>query len=285
VAIGRIGSDVPVGSGVLIGRNLVLTCRHNIPANAARSFKTSERDVWFNYEERVWPPQLKTVKYDCREVYRSPKLDFSLLEIQPKDPSDMVEQQPISISTTRVPRWTPIFLVGYPQGIRRTVHDGSWVLFPSELLSKQERGEIQAEIASDFVDWTDAGGVEVKTEMGLMKAAEFMEDHYGAVRSDDEASYQYESEGQPSMGAECDTFRGDSGAPAILRETGGLIGILYKGLDDIPGQTAATSERKPSIYGVAGPKYHEMILPIGPIVAELQQKFPQFGDYDVRIEK
>lgn len=285
VAIGRIGSDVPLGSGVLIAPNLVLTCRHNINQNAAASFETSEYDIWFDYEERVRLAALNVVKYDCREVYRSRTLDFSLLEIRPQHGPDLVTRQPVAISVTRVQRWTPIFLVGYPQGIRRIVHDGAWVLFPYQLLSNQERGEIQTEIASEFVDWTAAGEVEAKTEIGVMKAGEFMDDHYGAFQNGDAVSYGNRIEGQPAIGAECDTFRGDSGAPAILRETGKLIGILYKGADDIPGQTAATSVRKPSIFGTAGAKTHEFILPITAVIEDLNKEFPNWRDYGVTVER
>lgn len=284
VAIVRIGTDNPLGSGVLIGNRLVLTCRHNIRENTAKSYETSEYLVWFNFEERRWPPEIKTVAYDCREIYRSKKLDFSLLEIKPLQQPMDPEPAPIPISTARVERWTPIFLVGYPQGTRRTVHDGAWVLFPHKLMSNQERGELEAEIAEDFVDWTAAGEVTDKTEWALLQAQEFTEDCYGARKNGSEVEYSYMKGDQPSIGAECDTFKGDSGAPAILRDSGGLIGILYKGLDDIPGQSAALSGRKPTISGKASAKYHELLLPISVIVQELDSSYPAWKDYGIQFE-
>jgi len=283
VGIVRIGTDNPLGSGVLIAKNLVLTCRHNIRENTARSYPTSEYVVWFNFEERRWPPEIKTVVYDCFEVYRSKTLDFSLLEIKPQHDPVSPEPSPIPISMARVERWTPIFLVGHPQGIRRIVHDGAWVLFPYKLMSNQERGELESEIAEDFVDWSAAGEVTEKTEWGLLQAQEFTEDCYGPRKNDSAVEYHYMKGDQPSMGAECDTFKGDSGAPAILRDTGNLAGILYKGLDDIPGQTAAASARKPTVSTKPGVKDHEVILPISVIVEDMRRSFPRYEQYGVQF--
>jgi hypothetical protein len=272
VAIVRKGKDVPDGSGVVIAENLVLTCKHNIAENCAESFESSDYAVWFDFEEKRWPPPVTTVVFDCKEKYRSDKLDFVILEIRPRNRGQNFDPTPIPVSKTRVMRWTPIFLVGHPQGLRRTVHDGAWVLFPYELRSNQEWGDLESDIAGDFVDWRADGKVEAKQEAGFVQADEFMVDSYGDFNPNGKTVYRYMPQGpngQPSIGAECDTFSGDSGAPAILRETGELVGILYKGLSDIPGQSAATSERRPKIFGSASAKSHELILPISVIVDEL----------------
>lgn len=284
VAIVRVGTDGPLGSGVVVGKNLVLTCAHNIKLHRADSFATSEYDVWFDYEERLFSSALTPVKYQSQEVYRSKELDFVLLEIQPLQGPDLSERKPIPLSTIRVERWTPIFLVGHPQGIRRMVHDGAWVLFPYEL-TNEERGQVQSELATQLVDWTEQGEVNAKKEKGFMKAKDFMERNYGLFQNGGSVSYRYMNEGKPSIGAECDTFSGDSGAPALLRETGKLIGMLYKGMPDIPGQTAATNRRNPEIFGTAGPDGHELLLPAETIIADIKQGFPTWKDRGIKIEK
>ena len=302
VAIARKGQDVPLGSGGIIGPNIVLTARHNIGRNTAQSFEASDYTILFDFEERRLLEPLKPIEYDCKEIYRSATLDFVLLEIRRRasnsalgpssnpssssapnangspvpTPTPPTAPSPIPISTARVTRWTPIFLIGYPQGLRRTVHDGAWILFPDRLVSNEERGELQSEIAAESVDWTEGGEIEVKTEKGLMKAVDFMDDYYGPTLLRADATYTYVREGQPTIGAECDTFRGDSGAPAILRENGRLIGMLYRGLWEAPGETAATSERKVRVSSRPGAGHHELILPASAIVADLRDNFPEW---------
>ena len=291
VAIVKKDRSKPLGSGVLIGKDIVLTCKHNIDERSADSFETSDYVVWFDFEERrwppptpspvksdCWPPPTPTVKYACREIYRSKELDFVLLEIRPNTAPDNDQPAPLKLSKTRVDRWTPIVLVGYPDGNQRQVHDDAWVLYPHELRSDQERGKLESQIAKESVDWTEEGMVEDKKAKGLMAARDFLDDNYEKDQTD--GIYRYTRYHQPTIGAVCDTFEGDSGAPAVLRETGKLIGILYRGLPDIPGQTASTDERKPSISGSPGTRYHELILPITAILAELQKHEPELKERD-----
>jgi hypothetical protein len=167
----------------------------------------------------------------------------------------------------------PLFLVGYPQGARRTVHDSSWVLFPNSL-TNEDWGRLELTLVNEFV--VDQMGSDVtyskKKQFAAKKAADEMKNRYGPFREGNDVQYRHTAGGDVEyMGVECDTFPGDSGAPAITRERGTLVGILFKGIDT--GSHLASAIGSPANPLRPGAKYHERILPIGLIVKELNDRF------------
>ena len=81
----KTGGSWPIGSGVIIGDDVVLTCKHNIAKNGAKTFQNSEYSVWVYYEERRFGGQLSNTICECEEAYRSDTLDFVLLRIRRAD--------------------------------------------------------------------------------------------------------------------------------------------------------------------------------------------------------
>jgi V8-like Glu-specific endopeptidase len=271
----KAGGAVPLGSGVLIGPDTVLTCAHNITEHAADSFDSSEIVVWLDYEERHFGTQLSNVVCDCQEVYRSKTQDFVILKIRRADNKQPTGRTPIALNGTRIIRWTPIFLVGYPQGWRRTIHDSSWVLFPHRIVSNTEWGDIESAVTAEYLEEQTEQDPNVRSQRAAEKARDFMVSRYGQPEPNaTNKQYVLRYEGAEYIGAECDTFEGDSGAPAMLREDGSIIGILFKGMSDFGA--AMTSARNPRVTSRPGARFHERILPISNVIADLNANIPQW---------
>lgn len=230
-------SSKPVGSGVLIGSNLILTADHVIEkAESAED----EFDVVFDYEEMREPGtgvlkrvdtvsrhRIVKVLYSCGQQGRriddfTTPADFALLEINPLNtlgkpiPSDVI---PVSLDASTLSHETPIFLIGHPQQSPRMVHDNSWVKFPYRL-SPRAFSDLLCKVNSEFIG--AGGGSAAEQADAFLKAYRKQELPNGKSR------YRYVAfrDGLKidAIGIESDTFKGDSGAPAMLRETGDLIG-------------------------------------------------------------
>jgi len=69
---------------------------------------------------------------------------------------------------------------------------------------------------------------------------------------------------QPTIGADCDTYRGNSGSPAYNRRINSVIGVLFDGQEDL-GQPWRPGWRA-----------HEAILPISKIVSQIESVMPEW---------
>jgi hypothetical protein len=291
-AIVKRNTASPAGSGVLVGDNLVLTAKHIIEDNAAKTFDASEYTVWFDFEETLFSKSPDRVEFDTEEVYRSKTLDFMLLRLRSQPatngfpsatstatpsatpPATARTRLAVPLCSCRVGRWSPIILFGYPQGSKHVVHDSGWVLFPHRLLSNSERGVIESEITDDFFDPAGPGSFDDRMTAARDNARRFLILYYGPFEKENADGYSFIKDDMPCVGVEADLFEGDSGAPAILRENGKLIGILTQGPKDIPGQSAVSAGRKVPIAARAGAKFHERLLPATAIIDDLKNNRP-----------
>jgi V8-like Glu-specific endopeptidase len=260
----------PIGSGVLIGPDTVLTAKHVIQ----NGVDATDFDVLFNYEQ-IFKPENRTLTDEPTTSRRhikstyflgkapdkdSSPLDFVLLKIDAAQPD---EKRPfVPISMDRVTPDTSIFLVGHPRRAQRLVHDNSWVKFPYEVSDP----ELQQLLVGVNAELAAAGSEDAAAE-----ADRFMSFYKPTTGKSGKKAYHYVNQrggkAMRYMGAECDTFHGDSGAPAMLRESGELIGILVAGepdQEDMPNEGRVKSNPY-----VAGWLHHEKLLPITEVVDQL----------------
>jgi V8-like Glu-specific endopeptidase len=257
------------GSGVLIGPNTVLTAGHVVED----AVNPNEFDVLFDYEQTFDPEnkQLNEKSVIRRRVTSayflgkapdpdSSPLDYVLLEIESAKKGQ--DRPPIPISIDRVTLETPIFLVGHPRGAERLIHDNSWVKFPYQV-SQAEFTDLLALVNGEL----KAAGAEDAAQ----EADNFIQFYKQQI---DHKSYFYvdrrDGKAEHSMGAECDTFRGDSGAPAMLRETGEVVGILVAGEAD--QEMRPNEGRVKSNAYTASWIHHETLLPIVKVVEQLDKE-------------
>jgi len=146
------------------------------------------------------------------------------------------------------------------------VHDNSFVYFPFRV-TPDEYIDIKLRVSAEF-DSIEAEDQSYRE--GKLK--EFV-DSYQLRESDGDPYYEYISvrfDHQPTIGADSDTYRGNSGSPVYNRRSHAVIGLLFDGQEDLSEPWAA------------GWRAHEAVLPITKIVERLDTAAPDWRN-DPRV--
>lgn len=262
-ALKRLGEPKPRCSGVLIGDHLGLTNNHCIGSELPDEFV-----VVFDYEDTLAGSHLEEHAFPVTDFLIEDEddragLDFVLLELGEVDgKSPGASYKPQCLSTELVKRDDPLYVVGYPLGDPRTVHDNAFVYFPWRV-TEAEYAELELLVRSEFASLQDEQQSWIDG-----KLREFS-DSYKRHEGDAGAWYEYISTrfgDQPTIGADSDTYRGNSGSPVFHRRTHHVIGLLFDGQDDL------------STPWEPGWRAHEAVLPIAPVIARLDAVFGQWRD-------
>lgn len=259
------GQDKPRCSAVLIGEKLALTNNHCILEEAP-----DEMEAVFDYEDDLSGQHMAAKSFPLTDIRLTAEeergnLDFALLELGPNaDGALPGKVYPVQcLSMRQVKRDDPLYVVGFPLGEPRTVHDNAFVYFPFRV-SADEYAEIRMLVSAEFdsIEAEDASYREGKLK-------EFVESY----KLQDDGSYEYISErfgNQPTIGADSDTYHGNSGSPVYHRRTHAVVGLLFDGQEDLTEPWAA------------GWRAHEAVLPITQVVQRLDSAAPGWRD-DPRV--
>lgn len=281
VAVALRGRSTPVATGVLVGKDLVLTAAHVFGDDEAQDF-----DVWFDFENTsngALPPKafpIKKLVFEGQPVagLTDMSLDFALVEIGPhvapgQQPRTCAQMNyvPLPLTSVQSFRDDKVYVIGHPKGFYRTIHDNAKILFPY-LLSERRKTALDADVESKIPDYV----AQVETDVSKRREKELLEldDYRGSFKKVPEG-YKYVNRGLgPAIGVDTDTFPGDSGAPALLRRgagtADGVIGVFIGGLSES--------------VNVASWQYHEVILPIREVITQLNEQLPNWGTtYEVVI--
>jgi len=252
--------DKPRCSAVLIGERLALTNNHCILEEAPDEF-----EAVFDYEDDLAGNRMPRKAFPVADIRFTDedargKLDFALLELGANaDGALPGAQYPVQcLSQAPVRRDEPLYVVGYPLGEPRTVHDNTFVYFPFRL-SGDEYVELKLLVRAEF-DSLEAE--ELSYREGKLK--EFT-DSYRLREDGDEPYYEYISVRfgeQPTIGVDSDTYRGNSGSPVYHRRSHAVVGLLFDGQEDLSQPWAP------------GWRSHEAVLPIAEIVERLDAAEP-----------
>jgi hypothetical protein len=251
----RRGESQPICSGVLVGENLALTNFHCINTLLPEDLK-----VQFNYELDLDGSSLPSRSFPVTAFLASNSeatgSDFALLELGPDGPANEQAGQvfpPQCLSTVRVQRDDPLYLVGHPDRAPRTVHDNAFVYFPFRIT----KGEMQ--VLKWLVEDEFAGVEDAQAQIDSFLAS------YRAVNAGGVEMFEHHSQrfnGRPTIGADADTYHGNSGSPAYSRKTHDIVGILFAGEEDV---TEAW---------IPGWRSHEAIVPITEVMRHLDGALP-----------
>jgi V8-like Glu-specific endopeptidase len=260
LALLETGHDVHC-SGVLIARDFVLTNYHCVETSIAQDLR-----VRFDYEELIDGSTLPThtlpvVRQLSMTSAQRHNFDFAVLEtgVDAPDGNHAGDLYPVQcISLSRVKRDDPLYLIGYPLGNPRTVHDNTYVYFPFRV-TEFELTELEMAVRSEFLGSDDE-----------MERIEEFRNSYQERDAGGQPVYENFSlrwRRQPTIGIDSDTFHGNSGSPAYSRKTHRVIGILFDGEDDMddPWQV--------------GWRAHEAVLPIEVVVDTLDSVHPEWRDW------
>lgn len=259
------GQDKPRCSAVLIGEKLALTNNHCILEEIPEEF-----EAVFDYEDDLQGNHLPSQVFPVAAIPVSTEeerdnLDFVLLELGANADGALPGQRyPVQcLSAQPVRRDDPLYIVGFPLGEPRTVHDNTFVYFPFratqdeyallEMLVRQEFESLEAEQQS----WIDG------------KLKEFTDSYQLRTPDDGDPYYEYISVrfgNQPTIGADSDTYHGNSGSPVYNRRTHDVIGLLFDGQEDLSESWAP------------GWRAHEAILPIRKVIERLDIAAPQWRE-------
>lgn len=264
VAVARRDTGRAFCSGVLISPSAILTAQHCLDQ---LDLPLSALDIWINYESGLDDQPLKKHVYHVmkqiaygRRDYDpdGPDLDFALLEIGPESDGTRAGDHwhPDCLSTSRVLADDPLYVVGHPQGRPRTVADNAFVLFPFEVGPRQY-AELEVGIEAEFKDDPQKSA----------RLKEFSDSYRSFTLPDGSKVYRNYSvlwEKQPTIGADSDTFHGNSGSPVFNRRNNLIVGILHDGQPDL-----STPYR-------AGWHAHEAIVPITRIIEQLDKGLPSW---------
>ncbi len=263
VALVRTITSEPFCSGLVIGKSTVLTASHCLtnPQTVPKDI-----EVWLNYENTLDRHELPRRVFQVTGVLArgekgfepdGPPLDFVLLTVAPSGGNELGDFVALDcLSMKPVDLEDPIYVVGHPLGYPRTIADNAFVLFPFEV-SASTLAELELSVEGEF-----------KNDPQKDQRLKDLRNSYRSVhRADGSIVYQNYSvrwHRQPTIGADCETFHGDSGAPAFSRRSHLVVGILYDGEPDI-------AHRYHPGWG-----YHESIIPITRIVDQLDQAHPDW---------
>ena len=252
--------EKPRCSAVLIGERLALTNNHCILEEGPEEF-----EAVFDYEDDLDGNRLARQVFPVTAIRLSDEdergnLDFVLLELganaEGVSPGSAYPVQCLSLA--QVKRDDPLYVIGYPLGEPRTVHDNSFVYFPFRV-SADEYIAMKLLVSAEF-DSIEAEDQSYRE--GKLK--EFV-DSYQLRDGDGAPYYEYISvrfDQQPTIGADSDTYRGNSGSPVYHRRSHAVIGLLFDGQEDLSEPWAA------------GWRAHEAVLPITKVVERLDLAAP-----------
>lgn len=250
------GADKPRCSAVLIGESLGLTNNHCILEELP-----GELEAVFDYEDDLDGNHLTSQVFPIGDIRLSSEeerdnLDFVLLRLdanaEGKLPGSVYPVQCLSLANVR--RDDPLYVIGFPLGEPRTVHDNTFVYFPYQV-NEDEYAELEMLVRLEF------DSVEAESQSYINgKLKEFTDSYRKVTGADGATGYEYVSvrfDNQPTIGADSDTYRGNSGSPVFSRRSHAVIGLLFDGQEDLsqPWQP--------------GWRSHEAILPITRIVERL----------------
>lgn len=255
-ALGRQGDDESFCSGVLIGPGWLLTNLHCL-----RDHPIDQIVARFDYEETLDHEMLPETRYRIEGVVVSGERfkghpDFAILQLAAgSDGRHAGETRtPLCLARASPGRGEALYLVGHPEGEPRTVHDHAYVRFPFSITGHQRRA---LRIALER---------EVKHLANAKTLLDEFDTSYRARTAGGQTIYEYYASrwrGQPTIGVDADTFHGNSGSPALLRNSHALFGILYDGVND-------------GAHDHWGWTAHEAVLPSSVIAAALDQATPDW---------
>ena len=243
-----------MGSGVLIGRNLLITCNHVVTPFEP---KFTDLQVSFAYDGQSVSPtnqhgvEEKVLARGRVPAHASNPLDYALILLKPNSENKGAHElhTPAKLTTVEVVLDDPIYVIGHPLGRPRTVHDNAFVLFPYKV-NEDGMKLLRATVCAE---------TEGQPDRHTMLTA-FMESY----KPDGDGGFRFLSrrwDEHPAVGADCDTSSGDSGSPVFLRRTGRMCGILFRGQPD--NEMFTNTPYRP------GWRRHEEILPMGEILSDV----------------
>ena len=277
----------PVGSGVIIGKNLMLTCRHNYekvgfkPEGSALSFGHLKSGD--SFDGLVTKVVYDSEDYDFMVLEFGGDFDENILSISQAPILEGVELEPgIGLTT-----W------GIPKGGLLSQSLNTQVVFPYEItyLDQKDRDIKIGNLAIDMTQslLSDQGWEHFVKEVSRESTRDliftFFETSYQEIAGKegvlffhpDLAKPGQEAEAFPVLACNADTKPGDSGGAVLSLQHQSLVGILRGSRRELGNQ---------SLPQGANLHFYEVVIPISFVVEILDEKISSWrNDYNVKFWK
>ncbi|MGH9350537.1 MAG: trypsin-like serine protease [Vicinamibacterales bacterium] len=249
-------------SGVLVSRDLVLTARHCftrlLPEQRARV------EARFNYERDLSGIPLKDDRYPFagivaegqRVLDDGPRLDFALVRLGQNAagrlPGDT--HPPQCLSTRAVHRDDAVYVIGHPRGDSRVVHDNAFVYFPFQV-NRFSFNRLQIIVDAELTNHPKRSA----------ELERFRQSYRRRTLDSGDELFEHFSEKwgrQPTIGANSDTYHGNSGSPVYSRRFHHVVGIFTEGEPDVEAPFEP------------GWRRHEAAIPVTVIMQQLDRLIP-----------
>ena len=234
----------PHASGVLVARDILLTCRHVVESLAGWRIPAGDLEVRFQLHDDGESNVFPVVAY----AHVSSRHDLAALRLgRALDGTLPAADRVQTLSAARVPLDAAVYLVHHPRGGGLRFADDAWVHFPYAATDTELdvlRGRLVGQARSE------AHGRRLLDEL----AASYARSSDGLFRN---RSRRYA--GQPTLGVDPLARDGSSGAPLYEKRTHGLVGILFAGVDQRQPRISSTWE------------HHEAVLPAPALRADLER--------------
>lgn len=261
-----------VGTVFLVGKNVVLTCRHCLRDKNQMPLLTASFSVFFGKKPESSPGDGRRYPV-ARKVFEgtNDSEDYVVLEVGAgnKTPAE----DGLSIITLdaedAAQKDNAVYAIGFPGGHDMMVADASHVLIPYlvsnegfEDLTNDFNGQYAEAYDAESKQYADRPGTAERLAQERMRRfkASFIPQSVGG-----QAAWRFESiflddtAPLPAIGIDTDTFRGNSGSPVLERKHSTVVGMLARGVQD--GLASLQ----------AGFDFHEEAIPISHILAKWKE--------------
>ncbi len=245
VAIGEPGAPRALCSGFVIGDGLAMTAGHCFQNHAPANL-----EIWIDYASseagttNEWPrhritrlvaPGPEDQEALLRRDFSDTLYDFAIVEFETTSTAGQGVPDTVKSQCLRrfdVARNRKLYVVGYPEGRRVTVHDNGRVYLPFNV-RQNELSALRMEIETDYQNHEERERI----------MEQFVSSYRPVQVSETRTAwrlYDVTLQDQPKLGIIADTFKGNSGSPIYDRDTHCVAGVLFNGAPDRGVRLAAS---------------------------------------------
>ncbi len=250
-------SGTVIGTCFLIGKNLVLTCRHCLRDDNDQELLREDLDIVFDPKPAIGSRRTYNI---IKVVYEgaNQSQDFTLLQVGLGENTPEKDRIPILPLDTRnsAKLKRSVYVIGFPKGQGMMVADASHVLVP-HVLSEGEYAAIELSFNGELAEArTQSGSLGDAFENDLIArfVNSFTKDTVGGQNVRLFHSAMLASPSIPAIAIDSNTFHGNSGSPVFERKTSTVVALFSRGWPDDPWPVKV------------GLQKHEEAIPIGVIL-------------------
>jgi V8-like Glu-specific endopeptidase len=247
VAIRKADTHEIVGSGTIIGKDVILTCAHVVGKGQHERYEVLSEQS--GAPDRIYPLGERVTVGRYWSLTRN-WLDYALFNVEAAgDNKEKISKyvRPRKVSLAPMQRGNSIYFSGYPQDEAKRCTATGRIVYPFQ---SEQNG---ADLAAFFGDYYNRGTEELYKHYYDEFSKCYKKDgfFYCLVRR------VGMSEDQPVHGVEIEGSPGDSGSPVFSWEQRKLIGIMIGGRGNSPSRPAIWSDM-------------HFVLPLGPVIKQLK---------------